>query len=77
MISALSWLPRGAAAAVPAPAPLNEEELAALKRTAADAAAGILQVCSSGPRAGHDALQHAAAELPLPRTVPRPALQLR
>ncbi|KAF8072950.1 PWP1 [Scenedesmus sp. PABB004] len=43
MISAICWLPRGAAAPVPVPAPLTEEELAAMKEAAAQAAAGVLE----------------------------------
>jgi len=42
LISALCWVPKGAARPVPAPAPVSEEEMAAMRKEAAAVAADVL-----------------------------------
>jgi hypothetical protein len=42
MISALCWVPKGAASAVPRAAPISEEELKAMRAEAQHLAAGVL-----------------------------------
>lgn len=43
MISAICWVPKGAAKPVPEAAPISEEEMAAMRKEAEDVAAGVLE----------------------------------